>query len=208
MNNNDIHDRSSRNREYYGQSEAKPLLDWLNSTSTVDPTGVGRARVRNLVEMIQRLYANTRSDDADGKHRRSPKVLETEIKRINALLIDYRFSYALDPSQSSSLAWTIRGSKDLKGIDDRKEIDDEEELDPSLPEILAVFCVVALTKQGVLGSIRRCECGKYFFARLPAQRFHDDNCRVVHWENSPERKLRRREKAREYYNLHKSGKVK
>lgn len=56
--------------------------------------------------------------------------------------------------------------------------------------------------------IAQCACGTYYFRRFSHQRFCSETCRLKEFRSSAEWKAHRRRKAREYYWLHKSGKVK
>jgi hypothetical protein len=78
----------------------------------------------------------------------------------------------------------------------------------SYDEGLAAIEIMNLFKNGDLARLRKCECGTYFFARSSITRFCSEKCRVAYWENSEIRKEQKRKKAKEYYHLHKSGKVK
>ena len=56
--------------------------------------------------------------------------------------------------------------------------------------------------------LRECACSKWFYARFSHQRFCSSKCRERAFRSSEVWKAYRRRKAREYYQLHKSGKVK
>jgi hypothetical protein len=74
-------------------------------------------------------------------------------------------------------------------------------------EALAVDAMLRLGKDMVM-RIARCDCGNYFFRKLHKrkrpQRFCSADCRIQFWDNSEERKRTTRERAREYYWLHKN----
>ena len=61
---------------------------------------------------------------------------------------------------------------------------------------------------GNLDKLRSCVCGIWFIQRVRDQRFHSAKCREKAFKSSPQWKAYRREKAREYYWLHKNKNVK
>jgi len=54
-----------------------------------------------------------------------------------------------------------------------------------------------------LDRVRRCRCGKYFFARRLDQVYCRTKCRVLYHQSSPEFKVKRRKYQREWYHLQK-----
>jgi hypothetical protein len=64
-----------------------------------------------------------------------------------------------------------------------------------------------LLSTGLIYRIRRCECGKWFFRRFAHQSYCSGECRVRHYLQSDDGKEYKRRKAREYYELHKRGRV-
>jgi hypothetical protein len=197
MNTNKIYDREASARDYYGRFDAEPLLAWLNRISSRkdEAARIAVAKVILIMESIGSIQDKAAKLMPVGGWKSKPRAVRDEETALNARLSNYEFVYGLDSSKPSPMVWTLRSMEDPTGV-------------AYIPgETLAVHHVVELAKQGLVGKVRKCDCGKYFFARLPSQRFHGKECRVQFWEKSPERKARRREKAREYYNLHKSGKV-
>jgi hypothetical protein len=197
MNKQYVHDRHLKIREYFGQSDAEPLIEWLNRTVTRenDAAEFGLARVQGVIDRILRLQNEARKLLSDGNWGRKPKKFDAEAAALNATLQNYEFFYGVHYSKSAPIEWALHSAEELTSGH------------TFTGETLAVLRVVELAKQGLLYRVRRCNCRRYFFARLPAQRFHSAACRIQFWEASPERKQRRREKAREYYHLHRSGKV-
>ena len=68
--------------------------------------------------------------------------------------------------------------------------------------------VIELSKSGFLDRVRRCLCGRWFFARRSDSSTCSGKCRKDQYENTAARVEKRRKNARRYYWLHKSGKVK
>lgn len=58
-----------------------------------------------------------------------------------------------------------------------------------------------------LDKLRRCNCGAWFFARFSHMRFCSTECQQRTYKDSPEWREYRREKSKQYYKLHKEGKV-
>jgi hypothetical protein len=72
-------------------------------------------------------------------------------------------------------------------------------------EFRYINAVLKIAERRSITDIRECNCGKLFLARSSLTRFCSPACRIAFWENSEERKQKKREKAREYYELHKRG---
>jgi hypothetical protein len=72
----------------------------------------------------------------------------------------------------------------------------------------AIFDLMELARQGLLERLKQCPCGRWIWARFSHQRFCSSKCRERDFRSSEKWKEHRRQKAREYYRLHKSGKVK
>lgn len=192
------HDRKLKSRGYRGSADAEPLLHWLNRTESrgdeVAKIAVGR--VIAIVDSITRIHVLAKTHRPKGGWRRKPKAIRDEEAALNARLVDYEFSHAVDYSMPEPLAWTLASVEKptWSGY-----VAGEESV---------VYRVVELSKQGLAWRIRKCVCGVYFFGRLPNQRFHAPKCREQFWEKSPARQERKRELARDYYKLQQSGKVK
>ncbi len=75
-------------------------------------------------------------------------------------------------------------------------------------ESLAAHAIIEFVKRRLLNRVRRCICGKHFYANFLHQRFCSANCRHKSYEQTAGFKKRRREYMRNYYRLKRSGKVK
>jgi hypothetical protein len=78
----------------------------------------------------------------------------------------------------------------------------------SYGEISAIVDLAKLAEKDLLGHLKQCSCGRWIWARFSHQRFCSARCREHDFRSSEKWKEHRRQKAREYYRLHKSGKVK
>lgn len=75
-------------------------------------------------------------------------------------------------------------------------------------ECNAAYALMRLAELNSLDSLRTCkQCGLWFFARFAHQQFCSKECRIKHNSSSDEWKEYKRNKAREYYQLHKTGRV-
>jgi hypothetical protein len=194
MNYSNIDDRKTRIRDYSGKADAEPLLAWLNriSSKTDEEACMALDRVTRIIETIGRIQDKATRRRPEGEWKRKPKEIRDEEDALYLMLSNYQFVYGLDRSKPQPMVWTLMSIDDLTSI-------------PG--ETLAVHHIVELAKQGLAWKVRKCGCGKYFFARLPAQRFHSKECAVEFWEKSPERKEQKRRKARDYYNLYKNKNI-
>jgi hypothetical protein len=78
----------------------------------------------------------------------------------------------------------------------------------SYGEISAIADLAKLAEKDLLGHLKECPCGKWIWAKFSHQKFCSAKCREHDFRSSEKWKEHRRKKAREYYRLHKSGKVK
>ena len=91
----------------------------------------------------------------------------------------------------------------------RKELTEEEWAQYYADKDFAVVSLLMDTvERRLLWKIGQCGCGALFYARSSLSRFCSDECRIKYWEQSDERKAQKREKAKEYYWLHKNKNVK
>ena len=75
-------------------------------------------------------------------------------------------------------------------------------------ESSAVRGLMKLAELHALDSLKRCsQCETWFFARFSHQQFCRTECRIKHNASSDQWKEYKRKKAREYYRLHKSRRV-
>jgi hypothetical protein len=179
---------------------------------------------RDLQELLDSKNA------AGGGHRRVERLIEACVE-LAQLKPQVNFNLLFDQSadkggrayqeaaarfeECAQLADTINGLlKRYKAIQAIFDIDEFHEWVPDHPEESDAYTegvvameIMNLFKNGDLARLRKCECGTYFFARSSITRFCSEECRVAYWENSENRKEQKRKRAKEYYHLHKSGKV-
>jgi hypothetical protein len=72
----------------------------------------------------------------------------------------------------------------------------------------AIFDLAQLAGLGLADRIQKCRCDAWFFARFKHQRFCSARCREAEFRSSEEWKEYRRNKAREYYRLHRTKNIK
>src|SRR5256885_8912133 len=137
MNQNYIHDRTRKAREYFGQSYAEPLIEWLNQTAKRenDAAEFGLARVQGVIDRILRLQDEARKLFSDGNWGRKPKKFDAEAAALNATLQNYEFFYGVYYSKSAPMEWALRSAEDLTSSH------------TFTGETLAVLHVVELAKQ-------------------------------------------------------------
>jgi hypothetical protein len=184
-------------REYSGQHEAEPLLEWLNHP-TKDRA---RQRVREILEIFKHLQKGWTVERTENSVRAyyTGKDHERSIERLQRLLQEYKYYPMFFPLGSiTGSHWfpVPRGNKYSHGW--AVEYDDSN----------AIFDLAQLADDELLNRVKKCPCGQWLFAKFSHQRFCSLQCREKEFRSSPEWKEYRRKKAREYYRLHKSGKVK
>jgi hypothetical protein len=182
------------------------LVDWLNLQKG-DPTSMayreeGRARVREIIGLLQQLY----SADAGGQARDPLTVGTTKPSHI--LKLQSELNRLLSPHKAVPQIFDFGDgvcSRWIPAYTNRRNVSRPQ---AAFFEFLFINIAMDLADTKLLSRVRLCGCGKYFVARSSLTRFCSTRCRIAFWENSDERKRRKREKAREYYLLHKAGIVK
>jgi hypothetical protein len=160
----------------------------------------GRARVREIIGLLQRLY----SLDAQGhtrepltaKTKRPSHILKLQSERNRRLLASHTgVRQVFDFGDGVCSRW-------LPAYVNRRNFRRKR---AAVFEFLFTDIAMDLADSKFLSRVRLCGCGKYFVARSSLTRFCSATCRIEFWEITEDRKRRKREKAREYYLLHKTG---
>jgi hypothetical protein len=200
---------AEKQRRYHGEEDAADLITWLNSTEDVE----GRERIQRIIytamqiwslghkpifnkpswriyknkSVIERLRLETELNDQLSYYQLVPSFL---------LLLGTEWHFWWRAAPGSKLAIRNYGSRG-KRIEDTKP-----------GEVAAIKALLQVLWSGNLVRVGRCKCKNVFFRKFTHQEFCSDRCRNKARESSEEWKEYRRKKAREYYRLHKSGKVK
>ena len=215
-----ISSQVKRQRTYFGEDMAKPLVGWLNKRRK----STDEAKIVQLLERIQKF---TRS---------AVPILDSSIWLIGTGRIEFHGRKFISPAQMARWRKTGRLPIQTWGKIDPKEIpkfiaagplppDPElvrinKELrrymvHPSLlfqvedrwsvgfkpfskgSELVSRF--IRLAETGLLLRVRRCrKCEQWFFARYYHQAFCSHKCRQKNFRESEKGKLQRREYMREY----------
>ena len=179
------------------------VVGWLNSSAKHAPES-SKKRVRELIALLQEAYVlfpqlcatlvkHRRRDHADWRKGRE---------------LAWRINAILRRQKGVPRVHTFLGPLSITWMPIKSYATDPLKLNPRDSEYDITSAVLGLVEHKLIANIRRCNCGRYFFARSSLTRFCSSACRIRFWENSEERKQRKREKAREYYLLHKRGVVK
>jgi hypothetical protein len=80
-------------------------------------------------------------------------------------------------------------------------------MDGQYDDVQAVYELTWITRNRGIERITECTCGKWFFRRFAHQRFCRAKCRDKAHKSSPKWQEYRRQKARDYYWLHKTKNV-
>ena len=192
-------------REYVGEERSRWLLNWLNDKAA-DPA---RQRIRELLNDLKIVTADwmLETDPDDGAEmfvfRGDVNRYRATQRRIRALLLRYKFTpmlWGFGPLITSQ--WTPIAGPD--GEFKRKWPPSDGKYD----DVQAVFDISWSAEDRSLARIRECVCTRWFFAKFSHQRFCSTKCREKVFRSSPGWKEYRRQKAREYYWLHKKRNTK
>lgn len=207
-------------RTFSGESDCVPLLDWLNAGETTKE----KARVTEIIDDFNYLRVKEAQWRDDLPSRKSSRSNYDDLCEATNKLYRQLSQYSFHPffvprgaatevywmphgrrkyvraSKKVRLYGLLRGTAGVAGsmLNREFEYDDTD----------AVFHLARLAEQGLLDRLKRCRCGRWVFARFSHQRFCSSKCREQEFRSSDAWKEHRRKKAREYYELHKSGKVK
>jgi hypothetical protein len=209
--------QQKRARGYSGEEEARDVVGWLNFRLFEDEstlaiwrrmekvTGrrINRRREQERVIKILRLYEQSRiwwgdlrQHGFDSSPRSSPKKKNSPSLELDRRLRRYTFYPRFFPlGKLLSFAWSST----------RPNHPDPSE---GYDDVSAIADLAKLAEKDLLGHLKECVCGRWIWARFSHQRFCSARCRERHFRSSEKWKEHRRQKAREYYRLHKSGKVK
>lgn len=177
-----------KRREFSGQSEADPLVYWLN---TKPRSRKQREQQERVIELLRLLGESVRRQKVSG--RMDLGVSSPLRRRIARLLSHYRYVPDIRLTGQGTLfsgpPWKL--PRMFAPYDDRK----------------AVWAIGRLAERGRFSAVRECVgCGKWIFARRTDQTACDETCRarkrrknLSEWEKEELRK-----KARARYEWHKA----
>ena len=211
-------------RRYYGEQLAEEFLEFMRDDGPRQcriafwqmrrhspqfiaklntEVAAGRERVAELVDCLQFLFGKPFRGDTAKESRIEGK----KMNRCNRLLQRYKVSWLVGPAWNDGDIGST-SEEDLKRarFGFVELVVPERGLTPQ--ECHAVRAVMRLAGLNAVLKLRTCkQCGGWFYARFEHQRFCAKNCQIKHNTSSEKWKEYKRNKAREYYHLHNSGKV-
>jgi hypothetical protein len=192
----------TQSRRFAGEQECRHLLQWLNAGRQTK----AHLKVFAILDLYKKLRRSweTKVVVEDGnvvkrsyaRHSDLPRTLH-ELRR---LLFEYKFYPMFFPVAPLSVTHWLPAKGGL-----RRTL---HGWPTGYSDINAVFDLMQLSVMGLLDRLFQCSCGKWIFARFAHQKFCSARCREREFRSSAEWKAKRRQKAREYYWLHKSKNVK
>jgi hypothetical protein len=195
--------RLARSLNQLREPSADPGLDRVSldggktwSYSVADPKRRGRIiELIHLILDLERMVREQQDPTLDLRAElfwRAPKEMLSLKKQLDRILSGYKFSPDVIPViRTGTLEWGLENTgRRTNG------------------EVQTAEWVIELSKSGFLNRVRLCRCGQWFFARRCDSFTCSPKCRNDEYENTEARIEKRRENARKYYWLHKSGKVK
>jgi|SRR5215467_1092913 len=182
-------------RQYHGEDSGDRVAQFLNtfgipvryhaqlSPKLLAKYEEGRKRVLSIMEMLQTIFtAGPRPSRA-------------------ALLADLRLNKLLPRYKSYSLVFHERGVPGFIPV-----VHPGSRM--TAEECHTVGALIKLAEMGAINRVKKCQqCENWFYARFAHQGFCTDKCRIKNNATSEHWKEYKRNKAREYYHLHKTGKV-
>ena len=196
----------TRRRTFRNEAESKTLVKWLNECDDA----AAQRRVRKIMADLGTLCIAQR--ELPKKMLNVENPLLKRFKRMKAAIdrqlagfegIPQLLTYRVPQDNYDDYVgfywrptkkWPVRGRQGTQSAND------------ALAEFNAVMRILRLGSD-ILG-VQFCSCSKAFYPRLSHQRFCSEGCRLSFYAKDEKWQTYRRNKAREYYWLHKSGKVK
>lgn len=163
-----------RKHNFAGEAEARPLVRFLNSTES-GQSDIAEALMlfREVVEAIRKTGKRTKFEARTTDPEIVPKA-----QRMHGLLARYLYRPSFDydiEAASVNFRWLPKDNE----ASDRFIQHVKYGIGPYGPES-AIPDLLRLSEMGLLSRIRRCACGKWFFARFPMGQQHcSGNCRVA-----------------------------
>jgi hypothetical protein len=189
-------------RSYHGEDFGSDVVKFLNNFPGIrhrinlEP---GQKRILFLLEMLRPIAFN-KPLYSKGDARL------VNLTRVNRRLSRYRTYSLAGPTEGSFLPGTSALLSEpfaVGFISVRVETNSAASY-----ECGAACALMRLAELNLLNSLRICKrCALWFFARFAHQEFCRKECRIKHNSSSDKWKEYKRDKAREYYQLHKTGKV-
>lgn len=207
-------------REYFGEEIARMMIEDFERL----PEGPGKRRVREILSTFQRIGEIVQSasslDKADWARRGGIKPdnhpLVKEASLLERKLWQAFKRYQMTPyviilelwGGGNAPIWPLTphltfGVQLRSATKKKAKFSMRAEMEGKIVE-----CLLECIKHGALHRILTCSCGKLFFQRFSHQHFCSEKCRSKSYQDSATWREYRRRKAREYYHLHKTGKVK
>jgi len=193
-----------KKREFSGEKDAEALISFLNHR----PENVAQARVLEIGYLVSEVLKWAwKITDAEVKTpeawagSRIVKEMEKAQRKLNKRLSRYAAVQMVSAGRGGFFRvdlWPV----EKKPIAKHKG-------DVTLGEFGAVNTILRLANTKAFWRVSQCSvCGTYYFRRFSHQRFCGEVCRLKAFRSSEEWKEYRRNKAREYYWLHKNTNVK
>jgi hypothetical protein len=202
-------------REYAGEQEASPVVEWLNAAKIAPEARRNYARVLNILQQLLRLdpiadawrpaYRRPDLMDHDDKYTKLMAEAYGIADRLNASLKHYRLAPQIEPRLGEGgvyVRWeSASGSRgfsvmvcDLQGS-------------PPFPvsEPRVIQKLLELSRKSCLKRIRACrECDRWFYAKFSHALFCSQQCQQKHFRTSETFKKHKREYMRDLRTKHKA----
>lgn len=175
------------------------VIDVLNG----NPRSASTGRMLRLVQAIQQLFSLGKARWTEGGtafhlNASEKRAFLEAARQVNKELARYRTAFSFETGLR-------RGGDDLLGGFLRRSVGRKV----TTQEVVAVERVLDIANDGRIDFLERCAaCGTWLFKRFSHQRFCSERCRMSEYQRSDKWKAYKRDKAHEYYWLHKLGKVK
>ena len=189
-------------RRYHGEDFGSEVAKFLNNFPGI-PHRInlepGQKRILFLLEML-RPIAFGKPVYSKGDSRLA------NLTRVNRRLSRYRTYSLAGPTEASFLPRTAALLTEPFGLGFIKVTVGTNAA--ASYECNAAYALMRLAELNSLNSLKTCkQCGLWFFAKFAHQEACRKECRIKHNSSSDKWKAYKRKKAREYYQLHKTGKV-
>jgi hypothetical protein len=212
-------------RKYGAEEYCDDLVQWINDPEKDE----GRARVREILELYRYMKTGWKlvSSGGDGRGRvlaNTRKDIHAAGQKLHSLCKQYVYYPAFYPGGGGAefdANWHPRFRDGFAFADPEAEVEPFVWFplrnagkysagwpNPHYDDLRAVYDLTQIAQEGFLDRLKKCNCGKWLYARFAHQRFCSSKCREKAFRSDPDEKAKRRKWARKYYWLQKNANVK
>jgi len=211
-------------RRYGAEENCAELLGWINAPEKDE----GRKRVHQILELYEYINSGWKlvsSGDGGGRvlanNRGDIGVARRRLESLCKQYVYYPDFYPRGRGAEFDPNWHPSFREGFAFADPEADVEtfvwfpvrnagkySAGWTNPQYDDLKAVYDLTLIAQEGFLDRLKKCNCGKWLYARFAHQRFCSAKCRERAFRSDPAEKEKRRKWARNYYWLQKHANVK